>query len=198
MQRVLFPTIAVVLVSGSVVLAECKCGIAKIQNGWCSDCKVGYVAGIKIKSDALFESLQGHEVDKAKIKCPSCKKAHDTGGFCESCKSGFADGKAYHSWVAYRLAGGKIKRTADIKCAGCRKAAEQSGWCTACAVGYVAHRKYADRKDYEQAAEAQKVLRLAGASNCEKCAIAMVSDGECAQCKVKFAKGEKSKTTSGG
>ena len=31
-----------------------------------------------------------------------------------------------------------------------------------------------------------------------KCAIAMVSDGECAQCKVKFANGEKSKTTSGG
>ncbi|MCH7994846.1 MAG: hypothetical protein IIB57_10455 [Planctomycetes bacterium] len=198
MQRVFFPTIVVVLVGCSAALAECTCGIAKVENGWCGDCKVGYVAGVKIKSDALFESLLGHEVDEAKIKCPSCKKAHDAGGLCESCKTGFVEGKAYHSWVGYRLASGKFKHTADIKCPGCRKAAEGAGWCDGCAVGYVAHRKYTDRKDHEQAVHAQKVLRLATASKCETCAIAMVSDGECAQCKVKFTNGEKSKTTSGG
>ena len=195
MQRVLFPTIVVVLVGCSAALAECTCGIAKVENGWCDDCKVGYVAGVKIKSDALFKSLEGHEVDDAKIKCPSCKKAHEAGGLCESCKTGFADGKAYHSWVAYRLASGKFKRVADIKCLGCRKATKESGWCDGCGVGYVAHRKYAGKKDYEQAVQAQKVLRLAAASKCETCALAMVSDGECAQCKVKYANGEESKTT---
>ncbi|MBI4717489.1 MAG: hypothetical protein HY763_06775 [Planctomycetes bacterium] len=198
MKRILIPTIAVVLVSGSAALAECKCGIAKVENGWCADCKVGYVAGVKIKSDALFESLQGHEVDEAKIKCPSCTKAHKAGGYCEACKAGFIGGNAYHSWVAYRLANGEFKRVDDIKCATCRKAAEGSGWCESCGVGYVAHHKLTDKAEYEKAVQAQKVLRLAAESKCEKCAVAMVSDGKCEQCKVEYANGEKIKSGSGG
>jgi len=198
MKRVLIPTIAVVLVSGSAALAECKCGIAKVENGWCTDCKVGYVAGVKIKSDGLFESLQGHEVDEAKIKCPSCAKAHKAGGFCEACKTGFVDGKAYHTWVAYRLANGAFKRVDDIKCATCRKAAEESGWCESCGVGYVAHHKLMDKVEYEKPMQAKKVLRLAAKSQCEKCAVAMVSDGKCEQCKVEYANGEKIKSGSGG
>lgn len=197
MTRVLVPTIAVVLMGGSAALAECKCGIAKVENGWCADCKVGYVAGVKIKSDALFESLQGHEVEEGKIKCSSCVTAHRSGGFCEACNTGFVNGKAYHSWVAYRLANGEFKRNDDIKCPSCRKAAGDSGWCSGCGVGYVAHRKFTDKSKYEQAVKAQQTLIAAAASKCEKCAIAMVADGACDHCKVKYTKGEKTRTDSG-
>ena len=198
MKRVLVAMVGGVLVSGSAALAECKCGIAKFENGWCADCKVGFVAGVKIKSDALFDALQGHEVDEGKIKCPSCTKAHKAGGFCEACKTGFVDGKAYHSWVAYRLASGEFKRPGDIKCGTCQKAAAESGWCDSCNVGYVAHHKFTDKNSYEQALAARKVLAAAADSKCQKCAVAMVSDGKCDQCGVTYKNGEKTKTAMGG
>jgi hypothetical protein len=39
-----------------------------------------------------------------------------------------------------------------------------------------------------------KVLRDAAKTKCEGCAIAMVSDGKCDQCKVSFKDGKKTKS----
>lgn len=176
------------------VEAQCTCAIAKKDNGWCKDCKVGYFESVKIQSDKLFQALRGHKVDPENVACATCRKALETRGFCDHCRAGFVDGKVYHSWVAYRLAKGEVKHLPAIKCPGCRKAAEKQGWCEKCAVGYVAHRKFGDKKQFEQAVTANKTLALAASSKCERCAIALVTDGACKECGVRYEKGLKTKT----
>ena len=58
-------------------LKPCRCAPAKLHNGWCRPCAVGYVAGVKIKSHLLFEDLDahGHQFDPAMIECESCHQA---------------------------------------------------------------------------------------------------------------------------
>ena len=131
MRRVAFVSLAVValLVSSSTVYADCTCESAKIKNGWCQDCKVGYIAGVKIASKKLYDALQGKALaDTSKMKCEGCKRAVAKDGKCQHCKLGFVNKTAYKSMPAYCLARGEVKDPATIKCPRCRAVTARLGW----------------------------------------------------------------------
>lgn len=135
------------LVVASPVYAGCKkCEAARIEDGWCGDCKVGYFDGVVIKSKELLDALARKEVNVGEIKCTMCKTA-----------------------------------------------AAEHGWCDACKVGLVGNRAFNDKQDYANAVRARKILLMAAkaAEKRPSCAVAMVTDGECATCKVSFKNGMK-------
>lgn len=184
---------AVYIVVGFVcaAYADCTCAAAKVENGWCGDCKLGYFATVQVKAKKLFEALAGHAADDHEITCDACKKAMKSDGYCQACNIGFVGKKHYHSKVAYALAKGESMDPAKIACEGCRKAAEDHGWCEACKAGMVGNVAFKERADYDKAVEARKILVAASKSKCEACAVAMVADGECTECKVAYKDGKK-------
>jgi hypothetical protein len=189
-----FPLVAcAVLAAAATAYADCSCKIAKVKDGWCQDCKVGYVAGVELKSKNLYDALKGEAVtDTSKVKCELCKAALEKNATCAHCKVGFVHGTKYRSMAAYHLARGEATDSAKIKCAGCRAHAETHGWCDSCKMGFVANRAFADKDAYEQARSAHKTLHLAAKASgkCEGCAVAMVTDGTCSACKVSFKNGK--------
>jgi hypothetical protein len=189
--------VALVVMASAAVAGDCSCTADKAANGWCGECKVGHVSGVKLTSEKLYAALQGEKVDAESIKCPGCKSAFAKHEVCEGCKVHFAGDQGYKSPVAYHLARGKVidKAAADMKCEGCKKAAEAGhGWCEDCKAGMVANRAYKNKKNYEQAVEAQTILAKANeaAGRCDTCAVAMVTDGKCEACSVNFKGGKKS------
>ena len=167
--------------------------VSKTGQGFC--CGKGETLGVKLTSQKLYDSLEGKKVEQAAIKCGGCKKAAAKGGSCDYCKAYFHDGKMYKSKVAVALAKGKpVSAEKAAQCAGCKTAHQQSTKCTGCSVGFVAGRMYKG-DDYKAALAANKVLAKAVTTSkkCEACAVAMVTDGECAHCKVNFKGGEKVK-----
>lgn len=172
---------------------QCTCSVAKVKNGWCGDCKVGYYDAVKMKSRKLFDALAGHDADTHEITCKSCKKALASNGYCKACNIGFVDKKHYHARVGYLLASGEAKDPAKITCAACKKASGDSGWCGACKIGMVGNMAYKDKEDFQRAADARRIVLAAAKSKCETCALAMVTDGECAACKVAYKDGKKVK-----
>ena len=196
-MRTAFTTVLVVSASLAIAAtahAACACKTAQVDNGWCADCKVGYVAGLKIQSKKLYGALAGQPVaDPATVKCPLCKVAFEKDGTCAHCKVGFVDKTRYGSPVAYRLAQGKAMDSAKIKCSGCRAHAAQHGWCGGCKAGLVGNRAFKDKDTYSEAVKAGETLRTAAkvAQKCEPCAVAMVTDGTCSKCKVSFKDGKR-------
>lgn len=181
------------LMAARTAEAQCTCSVAKVKNGWCTDCKVGYFDALKIKSQKLFAVLAGEPADAHEFTCASCKRAKTDSGYCEACGIGFANGRHYHSKVVYLLAKGETKDPEQITCEACRKNAAGSGWCDSCNIGLVGNAAFKDRQAYEQAAEARQVVLAASESKCEACAVAMLTDGECKACKVAYKNGKKTK-----
>jgi ribosomal protein L32 len=164
--------------------------VTQTGQGFC--CGQGQTYGVKLTSQKLFDSLEGKTIDKAKIECPGCKEAAAKGGSCEHCKAYFHDGKAYQSKIAVALAKGEpVSAEKAATCPSCKTAHQQNTQCTACGVGFVAGRMYKG-EDYKTALAAHEVLAKAveTSKKCEACAVAMVTDGECAHCKVGFKDGE--------
>src|SRR5262245_35187044 len=52
----------------------CSCGTTFHSNGWCERHKLGYVAGVPIRSFLLWETLDahGHQLDLSTFTCESC------------------------------------------------------------------------------------------------------------------------------
>lgn len=155
------------------------------------------VFGIEIKSEKLRKALAGFEMDESKIRCPGCKAAMKTDGRCEHCHVSMAHGKAYRSPVAYALAKGKPVTEEQVKscpekCDECVKAYGENGFCKGCGVGFVAGRMFSNEEDYDAAKAAYATLTRAvkASDSCEGCAVAMVTDGTCDQCKVDFKDGK--------
>jgi len=174
--------------------AECACAAAKLSNGWCKKCRVGYVASIRIDSKLLYEELDahGHNIDPASVKCPTCRKAIEMDGFCESSRMGFVGKQAYLSRLAYHLAKGRTMDSSKITCTVCRKNAEKYGWCDACKVGMVANVAMTERADFDLAVKAYELVALAvqTAKRCEMCAVAMIYDARCDDCKLSYKDGK--------
>ena len=63
--------------------------------------------------------------------------------------------------------------------------------CKKCKAGFVAGRMFTEEKAYSLALAAWKTLKKAAsaAMQCEQCAVALVTDGTCARCKVNFKNG---------
>jgi hypothetical protein len=196
MRKAAFVSLALValLVSSSTAYADCTCKSAKINNGWCQDCKVGYIAGVKIASKKLYDAQQGKTIaDTAKLKCDGCKEAVAKNGKCHHCKLGFANKTAYKSMPAYCLARGQAKDPAKIACPSCRAHAGDHGWCDTCAVGMVGPLAFKDKETYNEAVKSREMVLAASltAKKCESCAVAMVTDGTCDSCKISFKDGKK-------
>lgn len=173
----------------------CTCAQARLKHQWCAACKVGYVAGVRIESALLYEEIDahGHDIDPAKIECPSCQKALAQDGYCEKCRMGFVRRQAYLSRLTYFVAKGETRDPATISCKTCRKNAESHGWCDECAVGMVGNVALKRREDFEPAARAYDVLRAAVSTlkRCETCAVAMILDGRCPTCRISYRDGAK-------
>lgn len=176
----------------TVAFADCVCADAKTKDGWCGDCKHGYVAGVKINNDKLFAAVQGKDVSADKLD-DCCKTAFAKDGAC--CGQTFTAGKAYTSPIAARLAAGEVVNMKDVKCAGCQAAAKSDGYCKDCGGGMVAGRVFKGEEAHKQAATAHGVLVKAGKASekCIGCALAMVNNAECTDCKVSFKDGKMTK-----
>ena len=192
-KYLIFPAAALVLAMSSSALAQYECcKKSKLTDASC--CGNSYYDGVSFKSVKLHKALTGKTVKASYIKCDGCKKALKSDGTCDYCNLNFADGKSYKSKVAYTLAKGKAVDTSKIKCESCQKAAKNDqGRCESCDVGWVGNKVFKDKKDYKAAGEARVILTNAvkTSKKCEDCAVAMVTDGTCAACKISFKDGKK-------
>ncbi len=178
------------------IAGDCKgCKIvAKKGEGFCGGCNKGKAFGVELTSRKLYDQLAGHSVDIEKMKCSGCKHAAATGGRCSHCNVGIVNGKAYASTVAHTLAKGMtVNVEKAAKCGGCKTAIKDQGRCSACDVGFVAGRAFSGEDAYKaaKAAYATLVKAVGMAKDCASCAIALVTDGECKDCKIKFKDGQK-------
>ncbi len=194
MKHLVTLTVVLVMWAAADAVVECKCEVFKLKGGWCSKCETGYLAGVRIKSEFLFEVLDahGHDIDLGAIRCASCKEARKSNSFCDQCRRGWIDNKVYMSRLTYHLAKGEARVVSDIKCGVCRASAAQGGWCEKCRVGMVGNVAIKDKTDFDYAWEAYRRLldavRLS--SRCEMCAVALMSDGRCTKCKKSYKNGE--------
>lgn len=190
--------VALVGATNPAVAGDCGgCSkIAKGADGFC--CAKGKAFGVEIASKKLFTALSGHEFDAEKLQCPGCKTAAQCGGRCETCNISAANGKFYRSPVAHVLAKGMptsagLVAACPERCKQCPIAHKNSERCKSCDVGFVADRMFQGTDLYEGALAAfatlKKAVHVAGA--CEQCAVALVTDGTCTKCNVKFTGGER-------
>ena len=169
--------------------------VVKTGNGFC--CGHGQAFGVALTSQKLYDALQGAQIteaDAAKCPCPDCKTAMAAHGSCDRCK--MTGKKMYGSPVAYALAKGFAYDSETVaacpkRCEQCKSAFQANGQCEHCGVGFVAGHMFEDSTAYKIARAAFDTLKKAAvaASKCEGCAIAIVTDGKCAKCDVRFQGG---------
>lgn len=170
------------------------CGRARLQNQWCDVCKVGYVAGVPIKSKLLFECMDahGHELQHDAIKCVECQAAMKVDGFCNHCKTGWVKGLAYFSKLTYVLGKGHVLGTDSITCTVCRENSKRHGWCDACKLGMLGNTAVSDRKLFDEGSHAYDIMLQAveASARCDGCAMAIVTDTPCHLCKLTYRDGK--------
>lgn len=190
----LVSALAFVGAAAPAMAGDCKgCDkVARDGEGFC--CGKGIAYGVKLTSKKLHTALVGSKYDGNEIKCPGCKHAIETNGKCEHCKLAVANGRFFHSPVAHTLAKGKLVSAKEASsCKGSKEGHAENGFCEGCGVGFVAGRMFKGEEDYKAALAAHKILAKAAlaSAKCEDCAVAMVTDGTCESCKVKFKHGKK-------
>lgn len=165
----------------------CTCKAKRAGDGWCTECDVGYVAGVSVHSRRLFNALDlhGHEVYVDKTACPACRKAINRSDFCAACQMGFINGKGFFSRLCYVMAKGNIAvlRSEDDLF---------SGWDERNNAGRVGNRSFRKKSDYDEMRFWIKVLQRADekAKQCEYCAVAMIANRHCHICKVFYGNGK--------
>ena len=168
----------------------CICKDARINGGWCPSCLVGYVAGVKIKSEMLFETIDahGHDILPASFKCPLCQAALRTNGYCSRCRMGFVDQKAYLSPLTYYIATGRVVDRSKLSCERCRTNSGTRGWCDQCKVGMMGSVAIESRTEFDKAKiEFDRLLRAVRMlAECETCATALMTGGRCTKCKISY------------
>ena len=178
----------------SIAQGLCTCAEAREKNGWCAAHEVGYVAGVEIRSEELFESLDahGHVIDREFIDCTKCLEARDTNGFCTEHQVGWVDDLAYLSTLTYHLARGNSRNASEITCPVCKKNSESYGWCSKCNAGQVGPFEIRDPESFRQLSRDYETLLSAKetVARCELCASAMVVDGRCPVCKISYRNGK--------
>ena len=103
------------------------CAEARLVNGWCKTCEIGYVASVPVRNHDLFEALDahGHPMDIEFVRCPTCREAIETDGYCERCRLGYVRSAGYFSRLTWTLARGKLTDLSKIECAECREHANR-------------------------------------------------------------------------
>ena len=134
----------------AAIASVCTCALERQRNGWCTVCRVGYVADTPIHSKALYDTLDahGHDVDVAGLACASCRAAARSDGFCVEHARGFVGGRAYLSRLAYHLARGEREKVQSElgllalavqtveHCELCAAAMVLDGTCPKCRLSY--------------------------------------------------------------
>ncbi|MCZ6494279.1 MAG: hypothetical protein O6933_09390 [Planctomycetota bacterium] len=195
MKGILIGSLALLLAGcAAPTNTACICPVAKVNNGWCSQCALGYVAGVTIESELLFEAVDahGHDIDPGGVQCSSCRKAMETDGYCNRHRIGWVNQQAYLSTLTYRLAKGQAKDTSKITCPICRANALTQGWCDSCGVGMVGNVAFGNKEDFQQASQPYEILLAAveAAGTCEMCAGAMLFESTCPVCKISYKDGK--------
>jgi hypothetical protein len=172
----------------------CSCATARETNGWCAVHELGYVAGVKVTSRWLYETIDahGHQLDLSTFACPSCRTAIATDGFCDIHRVGFVEKQAYYSLLTYELGKAEVRPDGSITCPTCRKNAATHGWCAKSGVGMIGPFAIRDRHEYDRAAAALDVFLIANreAARCNYCAGAIITDGECPICRIRYKDGK--------
>jgi hypothetical protein len=175
-------------------IEHCTCATSRETNGWCPVHDFGYVGGVKVTSQRLYEAADahGHHPDLSTFTCPTCQAAIATNGFCEIHRYGFLGKVLYCSRLTYELAKGEVRPAASITCPTCRKNAQTYGWCAKSGVGMVGLVALRDRQVYDRAVAALKIFITANdaAAHCDYCAIAILTDQECPVHKIAYKDGK--------
>ena len=175
-------------------LETASCDEAKRINGWCTTGNVGYVASVPIRSRFLYEVLDahGHDIIKAHVTCPKCRKAIETDGYCPDHKMGYFHGEAFMSPLTWHLARARKIDPSTISCPVCRKHMSGIGWCEKDRLGIAGYFAVADQQEFEELEAAYRILLLANdmSTRCERCAGAMIADGYCSIHRVTYDGGK--------
>ncbi len=179
----------------SAASEEDACAEARRSHSWCEAGGAGFIAGIEIRSQVLWEVLDahGHDVDVERLGCDVCREAKAAGGFCDEHAMGWAGGMAYLSRLTYHLARAETVAADSLACPTCRKHAETGGWCEECGLGIVGNIAFRHREEFEEMAQEIEVLRTAieRSGECETCAAAMIIDGRCPVHRIQYQDGGK-------
>lgn len=169
------------------------CADAKQVNGWCDACTVGYVAGLPIKSNLLYETMDahGHTLQVELMPCEDCRRMSKSGGYCEKSRIGWHRGEAYFSRLTYEIARGRYCSASDVECDTCYAHYDGVGWCDACKRGIVGRFAITNRDDFDAAhRDFERLLKAITLSEtCDYCAMAIVTDTACFKCKIAFQDG---------
>jgi hypothetical protein len=172
----------------------CTCAAARAEHGWCATCGTGYVASFAVRSRELHEAIHphGHPVDAEATACRSCKQAIYADGWCAECRAGYFRGQAYFSRLTHRLARGQSVTPATLTCDTCRHCAARYGWCDACARGFFGSVQFDDRRAYDAITPQAEIFfaALARSTECELCAVAMITDARCTKCRITYQDGK--------
>lgn len=175
---------------GSDPHSSCTCDAAKLRNGWCWRCNVGYIAGARIESATLFEALDphGHELDNECLQLQMCRDVIRADGYCDAVGIGFVGGKAYFTRLTYGVARGQVLDPATLACPICRSHIAQSGWCAGCRRGIVGNVAFSDRDLFDRTShEYCRLLQaIERAPVCDMCALAMVAHSTCPMCRMSY------------
>lgn len=163
----------------------CRCTRARVVNGWCAHCRVGYMAAIPVPSAALFELIDthGHDFAAERIDCRTCRDAMTRDGHCPRCGIGFVGDRMFLSSLTWALVQGSLEPAAPGGCGGAAGHV-RDGWCEACGVGRAGAVVLRDRVAHDVAAAELPRLRraLAHAVPCDNCAAAAFSGIVCRVC----------------
>lgn len=166
----------------------CGCAEARLQNGWCDSCAVGYVAGFPMRCPMLWETLDahGHDIDPKSMECGECQAALATDGFCKKHRWGFIRKQLYYSRLTYLLGLGTV--TEKVDCEQCRVPESGHVWCSKCSRGFVGNVAYTDRKLYDAALPELTRLRrsIDLLKKCRYCAVALFLDSRCIKCRIEY------------
>ncbi|MEK6675945.1 MAG: hypothetical protein AABZ47_09865 [Planctomycetota bacterium] len=165
----------------------CSCAVIKKSGGWCPECKLGYLAGVRVTSRFFFEMLDahGHDLDLTALQCPTCKKNATDGGYCDDCRIGFHKKKAYFTRLTYEFAQGVIVERETLPCDDCHKCPELIHWCERCGKGLLGNILISSKQDFEIARkEFERFLTaLRMLPTCEGCAVAYFMRSLCPKCR---------------
>jgi hypothetical protein len=127
------------------------------------------------------------------MECATCRAAVEVDGFCERCSIGFVAKQAFLSRLSYYLAKGERRTPGSVTCEGCRALIGGRGWCEKCGIGWVGMVAMKDKADFERASAAYDtvVAAVRTAERCELCAVALVFDGRCPDCKIRYKGGRR-------
>ena len=177
---------------------DCWCDSARVQNGWCDPCEVGYIGGISIPYADVVEALDthGHPVDVPSLECAGCRDAAARDGICKDCGWGVVDAHIYASKLTYYLALARHQETARDEafattdpddsrdeCAQCESflPSDPPHWCDSCSRGTIATFVFREHVTYEAAVAELELLRrtLRQAPACQACAVAAYFGTSC-------------------